>query len=183
VATGTSPSAAPLELLTLVGSALDGLNAGALVAGDERECRERDLGFPHRAPNRLAEKAGPFWSARHVIEALNLSGNDELMCAVEHRQLLSVMTSDGVLLFPSWQFDIADGTAKVRPLLLPVFAILGGHDCWAVCVVLRNPDSTDLGGRSALEVADEGDPHHVLERYARHIDQEWRAGSEGRRGK
>jgi hypothetical protein len=137
---------------------------------------EFDVAGPAR--NRLVDHAGPFWSSRRVREVLGLKNNDELMSAVERADLLALFTSDAVLIFPVWQFEHHGVAIRVKPALAAIFKILRGHDAWAVATVLKSPDHYDLEGQSAVQVADHGDPHGILETFALRVHREWRQGAE-----
>ena len=106
--------------------------------------------------------------------------DDEMMSAIVGSHLLAVMTADAVLLFPAWQFELTEEGCRVKPALLPVFHILRHHERWSVAMVLRAPSHFLPDGRSAVEVADKGDPDGILRDFARDIHQVWHQGSEHR---
>ncbi|MDO2384353.1 DUF2384 domain-containing protein [Mycobacterium avium subsp. hominissuis] len=91
---------------------------------------------------------GPFYDVAGVARRLDISTD-----AVQHRarrhQLLGCMTSDGTLVFPTFQID-QDGT--VLPGLADILAILSSatDDRWQVALWMTTP-STQLHGRTPVD--------------------------------
>lgn len=80
-------------------------------------------------------------------------------------------------MFPTWQFERVGHLARVKPLLVPVFKTLRGHRPFAIAQILRTPNATQLGGRTAIEVADAGDPDQMQREFARQVHRHWCTGA------
>ena len=125
----------------------------------------------------LVEKMGPFWTVRQVLSETGMPNMDALMAHVEGAQLLAVFAGDGLLMFPTWQFERVGHLAQVKPLLVPIFRTLRGHHPCAIAQILRTPNVTQLGGRTAVEVADAGDPDQMLREFACQVHRHWCTGA------
>lgn len=103
--------------------------------------------------NRVNDRIGPFYSSRRVESLLGVSRQAVSERARNHR-LLRVTTSDGVKVFPSFQFN----AGGVRSNLVPLIEVLLGSDAdpWTVAYWLTAPQA-HFNDRTAVEVVDEGE--------------------------
>jgi hypothetical protein len=126
--------------------------------------------------NSLVERVGSLWSADRVIQALGLDDHGALEQAVADGAVLGLQTSDGVLVYPVWQFHrTADGVA-VLPGLLPVISALHEHISWSLATWIRMP-SPEIGGRTVLEVATDDPDNEALRSLVQQFNRELSAGS------
>lgn len=89
--------------------------------------------------NLLADWVGPLWSGERVRAALGLPDREALAVLRRDRRVLGVPISDGEVVYPAWQFQQHGATWVVCPTLAAVLTIIGGHDGWAVAVLLNTP--------------------------------------------
>lgn len=90
---------------------------------------------------------GPFYDVAGVVRRLEISA-DAVQHRVRRHQLLGCMTSDGTLVFPTFQFD---QHGSVLPGLADILTILSGatDDCWQVALWLTTP-SAQLHGQTPV---------------------------------
>lgn len=81
-------------------------------------------------------------------------------------------TSDSVLVTPVRQFHRVGGRVEVWPLLRTMLKILRDQDPWSVASLVFGTRVNELGGRTILELAAEGDTH-TLSAFAHQIRSEW----------
>jgi hypothetical protein len=107
--------------------------------------------------NPMAELVGPFCDASGVAVRLRCTVED-LADRVASGDLLCTDTSDGVPLYPAFQFTVH---GAIRPELTPALRALAGCDDWSVAVWLRtrNDDLNDLSPDEWLAAG--GDPDWV----------------------
>jgi hypothetical protein len=107
--------------------------------------------------NPMAELVGPFCDASGVAVRLGCAVED-LAGRVASGDLLGTVTSDGVPLYPAFQFTVH---GAIRPELIPALRVLAGCDGWTVAVWLRtrNDDLDDLSPDEYLAAG--GDPDWV----------------------
>jgi hypothetical protein len=107
--------------------------------------------------NRLADLVGPFYDQESVAGLLGCAVED-LAERAAAGNLLGMTTSDGVPVYPVFQFA-SDGT--VRAELIPVLHAFTGVNGWTVAVWLRTPHE-NLDNSSPDEwLAAGGDPDTV----------------------
>ena len=102
--------------------------------------------------NEIAAVTGPFWSEPKTCEALHLT-SDALVSLGEAGKALGLVTSDGVTVYPQWQFQRRDGRVEVRPALRAVFQTLQRFDGSTVAVLLHTP-SPELDDMTPLDWAE-----------------------------
>lgn len=93
----------------------------------------------------LDDRVGPFFDSTSLVERLRLS-TDALSASVEDRDVLAVVTADGFLLYPAFQFN---ENGESLPRLREVLAELDPDmvDPWGDAVWLNAPGD-DLDGLS-----------------------------------
>lgn len=116
------------------------------------------------------DRIGPFYSSRRVESLLGVSRQAVSERARNHR-LLRVTTSDGVKVFPSFQFK----TSGLRSNLVPLLKVLpgSGADPWTVAYWLTAPQA-NFNDRTAVEIVDAGeDAQRILLTLARDDAAAW----------
>jgi hypothetical protein len=113
----------------------------ARVLGEPDEYARRAVHATAPVPSEWDELAGPFLMSEGVQARLGIS-RQAVAAKAARRRLLRVITSDGVHLYPFWQFadtGVLAGLPEVLSLF-PEEAI----DGWTLAAWLRTPDP-DLG--------------------------------------
>ena len=87
-------------------------------------------------------------------------------------QLLAPVSSDGVTVYPVWQFHRRDGVVGVKPSLPPVLNALRPLDGWTVAVLLHTP-ATELNGSTPLDWLAGGGHRQAVLLLASTIVDEW----------
>jgi hypothetical protein len=125
--------------------------------GEPEWLAERALAGQAPVPSPWDDLAGPFFRSEGVQARLGIS-RQAVAAKAARRRLLRVFTSDGVALFPAWQFD----GPQVVPGLVEVVAVFpeAAVDGWTVAGWLRTPDA-ELGG-VPLDLIRAGDARRVL---------------------
>jgi hypothetical protein len=133
------------------------------------------MSAPPQQPSRneLAERTGPFYDTSALASWLGVT-RDALDRRSQNGALLSVTTSDGMRLYPAWQFT-AEGGSLV-PGLHDVLTVLrgGSGDGWTIALWLVTP-VVDLNGRSAIEWLKAGGAASRVLELARYDAAAWSA--------
>jgi hypothetical protein len=127
------------------------------VLGDPADFADRAIEAAATIPSPWDEIAGPFVRSEGVQARLGIS-RQAVAAKAARRRLLRVVTSDGVHLYPLWQFDgrsVLAGLADVIALF-PEAAV----DGWTLAGWLRTTDP-DLGA-SPYDVLVHGEAERVL---------------------
>jgi hypothetical protein len=130
----------------------------AEVLGDPEGLAERALAGQAPVPSPWDELVGPFFRSEGVQARLGIS-RQAVAAKAARRRLLRVFTSDGVALFPAWQFDgpqLIPGLGEVLSVF-PEAAV----DGWTLAGWLRTPDA-DLDGGVPVELLVAGEAQRVL---------------------
>lgn len=93
---------------------------------------------------------GPFYSSAGVMRLLGIPTKQALADRRRRGTLLAARTTDGVWVYPAFQFDVK--THSVRRSLVPVLTNLKGAPRWGAALWLVT-DHDELGGRSPLKAA------------------------------
>lgn len=112
-------------------------------------------------PSRWDDLLGPFYTTAKVSQILGGVSRQAVADRRERRTLLGLKTSDGVLVYPAFQFDERN---EILPGLPEVLQVFRGNrsDDWTLAGWLRSP-SRALEGRSPVEWLRSGrDPEPVL---------------------
>jgi hypothetical protein len=112
------------------------------LLGEPEELAERALAAQAPVPSPWDELIGPFLRSEGVQACLGVS-RQAVAAKAARRRLLRVFTSDGVALFPTWQFaggSLVPGLASILALF-PEDAV----DGWTLAGWLRTEDP-ELGG-------------------------------------
>jgi hypothetical protein len=112
------------------------------VLGDPEELADRALAAQAPVLSAWDDLIGPFLRSEGVQSRLGIS-RQAVAAKAARRRLLRVFTSDGVALFPLWQFkdsSVVPGLAEILSLF-PERAV----DGWTVAGWLRTEDP-ELGG-------------------------------------
>jgi hypothetical protein len=123
--------------------------------------------------NRISDRLGAFYSLNRVAELLGGVSRQAVSERARSHRLLRVTTSDGVMVFPAFQF----AHSRVRSNLIPLFEVLlgSGADPWTVAYWLTSPLDS-FNGRTALEVVDSGTvAQRRLTNLARNDAAAWQA--------
>jgi hypothetical protein len=107
------------------------------VLGDPAEFAARAVQATAPLPSPWNDLVGPFASSEGVQARLGIS-RQAVAAKAARRRLLRVITTDGVHLYPLWQFDgnrLLDGLAEVLSLF-PEDAV----DGWTLAGWLRTPE-------------------------------------------
>jgi len=115
----------------------------------------------------LDARVGPFHDTAGVARLLGVP-ETEVQTRREEHTLLAVPTSDGVWVYPAWQFN----DREVIEALLPALRALREVDPWARAMwfVMANPD---LDGTTPLEWLDGDGSAEVVVFSARRTAHEW----------
>lgn len=107
----------------------------------------------------LDDRVGPFFDSTSLLDLLRLSA-DALAASVENRDVLAVVTADGFLLYPSFQFN---ENGEPLPRLAEVLADLDPDlvDPWGDAVWLNAPGD-DLDGMSPAAALRNGRAEDVI---------------------
>ena len=107
----------------------------------------------------LDERAGPFFDAASLLGLLRVSAN-ALTALVKDRDVLAVVSADGLPLYPAFQFD---ETGKPLPRLREVLAQLdpARTDPWGDAVWLNAPGD-ELNGMSPAAALRDGRAEDVI---------------------
>ncbi len=114
----------------------------ARVLGDPEEYAKRAVLATAPVPSEWDELVGPFLVSEGVQARLGIS-RQAVAAKAARRRLLRVLTSDGVHLYPVWQFA-DNGVVAGLPEVLALFPE-EAVDGWTLAAWLRTPDP-DLGG-------------------------------------
>lgn len=112
------------------------------------------------APNELAERTGPFYDIPGLIGWLGIN-KDEVTRRVQGSEILSVVTADGITLFPVWQFE-KDGTVNsdltdVIKTLNGGIRELGDTSGWTVALWLSTQFSGFLDASLSMDKQEKGE--------------------------
>lgn len=99
------------------------------------------------------ELLGPFYSASGVSDRLHLT-EEELHQQVQQRKLLGLQTSEGAMVFPTFQF-VQEGTeapivVQGLPEILEVFDYREPGTAWTLASWLK-AGHLELGGKSVID--------------------------------
>lgn len=102
----------------------------------------------------------PFYSSAGAMRALDVPTSQALADRRRRRNLLAALTSDGVWVYPAFQFDL--NARSVRSELVPVLAELKTAPRWGAALWFVSAHE-DLQGRTPQEVvaASDQDRHLV----------------------
>lgn len=132
------------------------------------------MNAPPQQPSRndLAERTGPFYDTSTLSSWLGVT-RDALDQRDQDGMLLSVTTSDGVRLYPAWQFA-PDG--RLVPGLPEVLTVLraGTGSGWTIALWLVTP-VLELDGKSAIQWLTEGRAAVCVLELARRDAAAWSA--------
>jgi hypothetical protein len=101
------------------------------------------------APSRWDDLLGPFYSGGQVAQILGGISRQAVADRKERRTLLGLKTSDGVVVYPTFQFDDRNKVWTGLPEILQCFRGSGVDD-WTLAGWLVSP-MMSLEGRSVLE--------------------------------
>jgi hypothetical protein len=137
------------------------------VLGDPCEFAERAVHTLAPVPSHWGVLIGPFVSTKGVQARLGVS-RQAVAARAARRRLLRVVTSDGVHLYPRWQFHGA-GLVKGLSDVLAMFPDEQVVDGWTLAAWLRTPE-LDLG-EAPFDALVRGDVERVstVARTAAHI--------------
>ncbi|MDN5600138.1 MAG: hypothetical protein ACTHV2_09035 [Brachybacterium sp.] len=124
---------------------------------------------------RNRDRFGTFFTSQKVGEKLGGISRQAVSARVQKSTLLRVTTSDDVSAFPSFQIRAGDVPGPMKKLfqtLLPA-----APDPWGVLYWMTSP-LEEFGGRTAVEVVDDGDWREVklLKGMAQDDASGWAAG-------
>lgn len=110
--------------------------------------------------NELAERTGPFYDVPGLISWLGID-KDEVNRRIDSSEIISVVTADGVNLFPVWQFE-KDGTvnpdlADVLNTLNAGIRELGDTSGWTVALWLSAQFSGLLDASLPMDKQERGE--------------------------
>lgn len=125
--------------------------------------------------NELSTLLGPFWSGARTQEALACSDSHALRARQAEGSLLALTTSDGVTLYPVFQFHRRNGMIEVKAPLVDVLYVLQEFDPWSVATLLRTP-APELDGLTPIEWVDAQRPRQNLRGLASKVAREWGHG-------
>lgn len=117
--------------------------------------------------SRWNELLGPFYSTNQVAKICGGISRQALANRRERRTILGLKTSDGVMVYPTFQFDEKNRVLKGFPEILQCFRGVDVDD-WTLAGWLVSP-SRSLGSRSVVEwlrLGKEIEPALVLARDA-----------------
>lgn len=124
--------------------------------------------------NEIGALVGPFGSAARVCRSMRVSV-DALTSRQGAGEVLGLLTSDGVTVYPAWQFTQREGLVEVHPVLAEVFRTLRTFDPWAVAVLLLTP-APELDGMAPLGWLDRGRNSEDVVEVGLQVAREWSAG-------
>ena len=93
---------------------------------------------------------GPFYSSAGAMRVLGIPTKQALADRRRRGTLLAARTSEGVWVYPSFQFDL--GARSVRSSLVPVLAALKPAPRWGAALWLTT-EHEELGGRTPIAAA------------------------------
>lgn len=125
--------------------------------------------------NEIADRVGPMWSGQKVRRALAVSAG-VLDARRESGEVLGLVTTDGVVVYPVSQFQRREGRVEVKPALVPFLRVLRQFDAWAVAMLLHTP-APELDGMTPLDWLGQGHEPTALHGLADVVAREWSAGS------
>lgn len=102
---------------------------------------------------------GPFYLPRDVGRWLGVSVS-ETCRRVRARQIVGLLTSDGILLLPAFQFN-EHGVVPTHLAAVLTAMDFKNVDPWSDALLLRE-SSDDLAGRTLIEALRDGDAEHAL---------------------
>lgn len=110
--------------------------------------------------NKMSDLVGPFYASDSVAALLGCPV-DDLAEWTSAGRVLGLTTSDGVEVYPAFQFT-PDGT--LRPEFLSVLRVFGGIDPWTIAVWLRtrHPDLNNTSPDQWLATGNDPDRVRVL---------------------
>lgn len=124
------------------------------------------------ADSALTDTIGTSWSIGKVREELGGVSHQAVHQRVGRGTLLGLPTSEGVTVYPTFQFIRQHGKLRVKPGLQRMFKVLKGQDPWQVAVLLNAPAS-ELDDQSPIEWEKTGGPVQELERLAETFVRGW----------
>jgi hypothetical protein len=117
------------------------------------------------APSRWDDLLGPFYSGSQVAKILGEISRQAVADRRERRTLLGLKTADGVIVYPTFQFNHRNEVLTGLPEILQCFRA-GGVDDWTLAGWLVS-SMTALGGRSVVEAIRDGEDRKLLLALAR----------------
>lgn len=155
------------ELLNTLADGLDsGRYDGVLAVADSSDIltlADRMLaGLPTKHP--LDATIGPFYDTAGLVSWLEIS-RQAIHKQIKNRHLLAMKSSDGVVLYPAFQFDTS---GQALPNLQNVLELIDPQntDSWGSALWLVTP-ATALDGASPAVALRSGSAHAVLALAAR----------------
>jgi hypothetical protein len=116
-------------------------------------------------PSRWDDLLGPFYSGNQVAKLLGGISRQAVADRRERRTLLGLKTADGLIVYPTFQFDHRNEILAGLPEILQCFR--GGVvDDWTLAGWLVSSMAT-LGGRSVIEAIRDGEDRKPLLALAR----------------
>jgi hypothetical protein len=113
------------------------------------------------APSRWDDVLGPFYNGNQVAKILGGISRQAVADRRERRTLLGLKTTDGIVVYPTFQFNSRNEVLTGLPEILQCFRG-NGVDDWTLAGWLVSPLAL-LGGRSVLEAVRNGeDPKPLL---------------------
>lgn len=112
---------------------------------------------------------GATWTAEEVARKLRCGPADVAELAL-HGRVIELMTSDGVRLYPAWQFRGGGPLPGMAEVLaeLPAATV----DRWTLAAWCRLPQEL-LGGRSVAQSLSSGAPTEEVLRVCRRASRRW----------
>jgi hypothetical protein len=145
---------------------------GAAARGATSVHHDPEGVFEAERGSELAELVGPFWSESRAAEALGVT-TDELVAWGAEGRVLAVATTEGIRFYPVAQFEIPEGTIRIRRGVRVVLKELRDREPWTIAVVL-NMAAPELDDLTPLQWMRRGNDLETLAAYARQLDREWR---------
>lgn len=124
------------------------------------------------ADSALVDEVGPLWSTRKVRAELGGVSTQAVHQRADRGTLWALPTSDGAIVFPTFQFVRRNGRLETKRGLQVMFKILRGEDPWAVAVLMNTP-APELGEVSPVDWERRGGSMDALESLAHALVREW----------
>lgn len=129
----------------------------------------------------LVDTVGPSWTIDKLRKELGGVSYQAVHQRVGRGTLLGLPTSDGVTVYPLFQFVRTNGKLTVRPGLLQMFKILKEQEPWQVAVLLNTP-APELEDHTPVEWEKNGGDIEHLEQLATVLKQEMESNASFERG-
>ncbi|PPF53448.1 hypothetical protein C5C13_15085 [Clavibacter michiganensis] len=135
-------------------------NAITDFSDDARDATVKSALAGVREANHLNDRLGAFYTLERVMTLFGGVSRQAVNDRVKKHRLLRVQTSDGMFLFPAFQFE----GAELRPHLAALLQVLlaSGEDPWTVAYWLT-VQLDEFEERTALEVVDSREADRIDE--------------------